>query len=250
MTSSNDWIRAAQAEAECGNHDRCVQFANYAIARDPDSASAWSWLGWGLFSSGLIAEGVEALETASTLGPLTDRTRIELAIAYGALGKRSLSRDLLMMSATTNRLSAECMLRVAAGLEAVDEPELAMEACRRAGRLNPEWPEVHFRMATYAALCGYPSTTSEALYRHAIDLDSENLHYRVGLVSLLIRLNRSREAMQVIDRFVPSRLEEITCTCCLKRIANLYFDIGDLARASACSARYGQLMSVGTANAS
>jgi len=146
-----------------------------------------------------------------------------------------------MTLATSDQIEPPQLLRIATGLEAVDEPRLAMEACRQAGKRAPEIPEVHYQMGYYAQLCGYPISISEALVRHAIDLAPNNFHFRIGLASLLIRLGRKGEAIAVVDRMIPDRLSEVTCRCCLKRIANLFFDCDDLDRARLCARRLKQL---------
>ncbi|MEO1529228.1 MAG: hypothetical protein AAFX06_27730 [Planctomycetota bacterium] len=165
-----------------------------------------------------------ALEHASLIKPLDPEAGIALAIGYGALGKTRLSKDLLMSHAVSGRADEMNLLAVAAGLEAIDEPTLAMEACRRAGVLAPESAEVHYQMGHYASSCDYPLSVIEALIRHAIHLEPSNVHYRIGLASLLVRLERRREALQAIGALIPSHLGDVTCKCCLKRIANLYFD--------------------------
>ncbi|MEM9369195.1 MAG: hypothetical protein AAGD07_24700 [Planctomycetota bacterium] len=218
-----------------------TQFAGYVLAQEPDESEALEILGVACLQRGEFEDGIEALEQLSWLRPLPHELQVELAIAYGAVGSHRLSRDLLMNLATTCELDAKCLLRVAAGLEAVDRPRLAMEACRRAGRLAPDTAEVHYQMGYYAQVCGHPSSVSEALLRHAIDLDPRNLHFRIGLASLLLRLGRKCEAVMVIDPFIPSRLDEVTCECCLKRIANLFFDCDDLERARLCAARLAEL---------
>jgi len=236
-----DHLQAARLEFRARRYSYAVQFAQYALACDPDDVEALTILGMSHLHLSEFACGVETLEHLSLLRPLDDACRIELAIAYGCCGKKQLSRDLLMMLATSGRMDASQLLRIATGLESIEEPYLAMEACRQAGKHAPESPDVHYQMGYYAQICGHPSSVSEALIRHAIGLDPHNLHFRIGLASLLIRLGRKSEAIRVIDHFVPDRLAEVTCVCCLHRIANLFFDCDDLERAKMCAARAASL---------
>ncbi|MCO8124695.1 hypothetical protein NHH03_23350 [Stieleria sp. TO1_6] len=209
-----------------------AKFAQYALAQDPDEGRAWQILGRALLRRGQLQDGIEALEHASLLIPLDWETRIDLATAYGGIGRKSLSRDLLMTAATSGGLDEAQLLRIAASLEAVDEPVLAMEACRQAGLVAPDAAQVHYQMGYYASLCGYPTSVTEALIRRAVDLEPESVHYRIGLTSLLVRLDRPTEALAVVSSVIPSQLDQITCQCCLKRIATLFFDCDqpDLAR--------------------
>ncbi|MDG2221984.1 MAG: hypothetical protein P8L85_11420 [Rubripirellula sp.] len=238
MTNHTD---LARYELQAKRYRYALQFAQYALARNADDADALETLGIASLRLSHFIDGIDALEQLSLLRPLGDCSRIELAIAYGSVGRHQLSRDLLMGVATSHRASPFGLLRIAMGFEAIDEPRLAMEACRRAGRLSPETPEVQYQMGYYAQICGHPASISEALIRHAIDLDPRNLHFRIGLTSMLIRLGRKCEAVAVIDHLIPQQLSEVTCLCCLKRIANLFFDCDDLERAKLCAVRLGQL---------
>src|SRR6056297_821876 len=236
-------LKIARREYERGAFLLAVKFWQYALAEDPDDAFAWLTLDHSLLKLHDRIGSIDALENAAVLQPLDTASRVELAIAYRAVGRKSLSRDLLMMVATSEQATAPEMLRIAAALEAVDEPILAMEACRQAGKISPETPEVHYQMGYYAQMTGHPASVSEALMRHAIDLDPANIHFRIGLASLLIRLGRQCEAIAVLERAIPSRLDEITCERCLRRIANLFFDRDDLHRARLCAVRLADIQS-------
>ncbi|QDT04957.1 Tetratricopeptide repeat protein [Rubripirellula lacrimiformis] len=237
---SNDTF-LSRTEFAAGRYRHAAQFAQYAIAQNPDSAAAWQMLGKSLMQVSDYIGAIDALEHASLLQPLDNADRISLAIAYGAIGRTSLSRDLLMAVATSDRIETLDLLQIATGLEAIDEPRLAMEACRQAGQLSPDSAEVHYQMGHYAQQCGHPVNVGEALIRHAIGLDPDNVHYRIGLSSMLIRLGRKFEAVAVIDRIIPAKLDQVTCLCCLKRIANLFFDCDDLERAKQCAERIATL---------
>ncbi|MEM8669104.1 MAG: tetratricopeptide repeat protein [Planctomycetota bacterium] len=241
MISYDENVLLAQQEFELQRYPLAVQFASYALACNPEDPHACRILGMSLFELGQVDEALDALEAASLEYPLGWDGQIALAICYGAIGKRSLSRDLLMRCGTSGELDRDQMLRVATGLEAIDEPTLAMEACRQAGVLDPDSARVHYRMSYYSSLCRYPVSVTEALIKHAINLEPDNIHYRVGLVSLLIRLDRDEEAIEAIESFIPSHLDEISCKCCLKRIANLFFDAGDLDRARQAAQRRSEL---------
>lgn len=232
-----DNLSLARQEFSVGRFRHAIQFARYALARDSDDASSLELLGVSLCKRCDFCEGIDALERAALIQPLGRESQIELAIAYGCVGRQSLSRDLLMAAAISQHVTTAGLLSIAAGLEAIDEPRLAMEACRRAGKRSPDDADVHYQMGYYAQRCGHPTSVSEALIRHAIELDPRNVHYRVGLVSMLIRVGRKLEAIAVIECVVPARLNEVSCQCCLKRIANLFFDCDDLSRAKRCAER-------------
>ena len=241
MKELDDHTTLARREYEHGRYRLAVQFAEYAIARDPENAVALRVLGQALVQRREIAGGIDALERSSLLRPLGWDAHIDLACAYGTLGKRKLSRDLLMQAGISERLNATQLLRVAAGLASADEPSLAMEACRLAGVKSPDFAEVHYQMGYYALGCGYPVSVTESLIRHAVGLEPNNIHYRLGLASLLSRIGRNVEAAEVVSSWLPDGLAAITCGSCLKRIANLFFDLGDEIRARQAAARLHEL---------
>ncbi|WP_404306445.1 tetratricopeptide repeat protein [Neorhodopirellula lusitana] len=235
------FTNSSQVEFEAGRFHTAIQFSQYAVSQNDEDADAWLVLGMSLIEISEWPDAIDALENASLLQPLDNLPRISLAIAYGAIGHRKLSRDLLMAVATSGTANADELLKIAAGLEAIDQPRLAMEACRQAGKQTPDASEIHYKMGYYAQKCGHPNSVSEALIRHAINLDPQNIHYRIGFASMLIRLGRQNEAITLVDHFIPAKLDEVTCACCLKRIANLFFDSDDIERARMCAERIAKL---------
>lgn len=238
---SDESLLEAQDFLDTGRFEQASRLAESALRYDPNRGAAWLLLGKARLRNGELRAAIEAMEHASLLTPLPDEVRLDLALAYGRAGREELSKELLMELAVSGRMSAEAMLRIAMGLEVLGDLTLAMEACRRAGREAPESPVVHYQMAYYATLCGYPASVCEALIRHAVDLDPYNMHYRVGLASLLVRMGRHEEAIGTLEKFVPGQLAEVQCSCCLKRLANLFFDAGDLERAASCAQRYARV---------
>ena len=238
MTTVSDDLQLARLEYRSNRFSLAIQFAEYWLAKHPDDGDALEIHGLSALRLSRHHAGIEALEEASLIKPLSSESSIALAVAYGAIGRHQLSKDLLMNIAINGDLDDQSLLVVAAGLEALDEPVLAMEACRQAGVICPDNAEVHYSMGLYASKCDYPTHVIESLIRHAINLDPDNLHYRIGLVSLLVRLGRKYEALVVINPFIPDRLDEVTCTCCLKRIANLFFDCDEFELAKHCAERH------------
>ncbi|MEM6472247.1 MAG: hypothetical protein AAF802_21985 [Planctomycetota bacterium] len=234
-------IDDAKLEFAAKNYHLAVKFSQYQLAREPEDFESLKIYGLASLATGQLDAGIEALEEATLIAPLEDDLRIELAIAYGWSGRFKLSCDLLMSIATRGNATVEQLLRIAAGLEYIDKPRLAMEACRRAGVLDPEHAEIHFQMGHYAEKCGVPDATIEALIRRALDLEPYNLSYRVGLASMLIRLGRKDEAADVLTLVVPQRLSEITCKACLKRFANLFFDRNRIDTSRLCAIRLAEL---------
>ncbi|MEO1615480.1 MAG: hypothetical protein AAFV88_06495 [Planctomycetota bacterium] len=234
-------LQSAIEAFDSGDFELALRLATKHTGHEPGGAVRFSLMGRIWIARGETARGVDCLERSALIHPLDDDARVDLAIGYGALGRTELSRDLLMAVAVKPSVEAELLLRIATGLESVDEPRLAMEACRQAGIREPESADVHYQMGHYAGICGHPTSVCEALIRHAIHLDGTNLHYRIGLASLLIRTERGAEALAILDHVIPDRLGEVTCRCCLKRIANLFFDSDDMQRAKRCADRLAEI---------
>ena len=227
----------AEREYAAGRYTNAASLAREALAEGCEDAAARRLLGKSQLQCGEWQAGIATLELASLEAPIDEESRILLAIAYGIVGRRILSRDLLMAAARSGRLGEAELLRVASALESIDEPQRALHVCRAAGRLAPDSAAVSYQMGFYAARCGEPLGTCEALIRRAVELEPKNVQYRVGLASLLLQLGRDVEAFVAVDPVIPSRLDDVSCECCLKKLANLFFDFDDVARAKLCAGR-------------
>ncbi|MCP4945538.1 hypothetical protein OAM37_03250 [bacterium] len=233
--------RLAKLEFESGNYVLAAKFASYALAKNPDCFVSWDLLGHASLKTGWLGEGVDAFEQAALRKPLSTESRIELAIAYGALGRDELSSDLLMILAVSGECSLSSSLRIAFGLDLVGQPKLAVEVCRIAGRLAPDSAEIQHQMAAYLLKSGQPANLAETLLCSAVSLEPANINYRISLASLLSRLGRQREAIECVRDACSDQLGSVCCLCCLKRLANLFFDGGELELAKQCAAQAASL---------
>lgn len=224
-----------------GHLPEALAHADAAIRADEYDGRAWEVRGLALRDLKKPLNAADAIERASLLVPICAETRIALAQCYGTLRRRTLARDLYIELVESNDLSVALLLDVAAGLEAVDEPKLAMEVCRRAGWRDPEAAQVHYDMGFYAARCGYPPHVVEALIWHAINLEPGNVKYRLGLASLLTRLHRMADAHRVVKFLSSQQIGEINCKCCLQRIGELFEQAGDAERGALCQRRLEKL---------
>ncbi len=229
--------RLAELEFESGNYVLAAKFASYVLAKNPDCFVALDLLGHASLKTGRLEEGIDAFEQAALLKPLSTESRIELAIAYGALGRDGLSSDLLMIIALSSECSPSSSLRIAFGLDLVGQTKLAVEVCRIAGRSTPDSAEIQHQMAAYLLKSGQPTNLAETLLCSAVSLEPANINYRISLASLLINLGRQREAIDCVRDACSGQLGSVTCVCCLDRLANLFFDGGETDLAKLCAAR-------------
>lgn len=221
MAEEQCGVRAGWADFLGGRLAEAHAACERAIRADADDGRAWELLGLVFHDAGQYLEAADALERASLLLPVRDEARVALAACYGALRRRRLATELYLELMLRGQLDLALMLQVAAGLDAVDEPGLAMEACRRAADLDRDSAQLYYDMGFYAARAGKPARITEALTRRAIDLDPGHLPFRLGLISLLVRVGRSDEAACEARELSESQLDAIDCPCCRERVIAL-----------------------------
>ncbi|MEM9586810.1 MAG: hypothetical protein AAGA03_05980 [Planctomycetota bacterium] len=215
----------------------------YASVDTPDSethsnqSELLQLLGLALHDQGKPFEAADTLERASLLTPISDAARIALASSYAQLRRIDLARELYLQLALGRRLDAELMLQVAAGLEAIDSPDLAMKVCEWITERDESVAQAYYDMGFYSARAGQPLYMTEALVHRALQLDPENIHYRVGLVSLLIQLDRKEEAIRALGKIDSLDIEKVECVSCLRRIADLLHEKGEAVLACVCDRR-------------
>jgi tetratricopeptide (TPR) repeat protein len=209
--SSN--IHSAAAEFAAARFRLADQFALYVLARDPINREALRIHGLASLRLGRFSNAIAALEHLALLRPLQAEEQTELAVAHAQLGDNDLACELLMSLATTGTPDLDQLLTIAAALEAMDEPHLAMEVWRRSNRLALDAEHRSSRKV------------SEALIEAALNLPLPNIHLRIGLASILLRLDREAEAESLLAPVVPDRLGEIKCWRAIKRIAPLLFHL-------------------------
>jgi len=227
-------LEAARTAFEQGDVALSLHLVYDHLRREKHDGRAWELLGLLQYTRKRISAAIKAFEQATMLVPLYPATRVCLAICYGQIGKRELSKDLLTALIDDESLTVPLVLQVAAGLDAIDQPGLSMRACREASRREPEHPQPYYDLGYYAARCGQPTHVSENLARKAISLDPGNVCYRVGLASLLIKQDRKEEGYQVVAGLSNQQIQNIGCRCCLERIAELFESAGDYRRVVLC----------------
>lgn len=221
MTGERGRLAEAWRCYAAGRLEEAEGVGRQLVTRNEDDAGAWQLIGLARHDRGKYLSAADALERASLLAPVMPQVRIALAHCYGKLRRRRLATELYLELMVGTPLEAELLLQVAAGLDSLDEPRLAVEACRRAAKRDPDLAQVHYDMGYYAARCGYPPHISEALTRRAIELDPDNVSFRVGLISLLVKLDRFDEASRAAAAIPPRQVASLRCECCRERILAL-----------------------------
>ena len=210
-----------------------------AVAANEEAGRNWELMGLIFRDLAKPKSAINAFEQASLLVPLHPFSSLCLAECYGSIDKRELARDLYLVQAESELVlaSTDLMLLVASGLEGVNEPHLAMELCRQASQLDPDSGQAAFDMCFYASRCGAQPALVESLAWRAVELEPRNVHFRIGLASLLIRMHRFNKAYWVVSSLTEYQIGEISCECCLERIERLFEFRGDEGRAAVCRQR-------------
>ncbi|MEM7475468.1 MAG: hypothetical protein AAF483_10790 [Planctomycetota bacterium] len=220
-----------------GELNSAVEKISSALYSDEENGFGWELMGLIFRDLGKPKSAINAFERASLLVPMHPLASLCLAECYGAVGKTELARDLYLSYADCLDGQVEHLLLVAAGLEGIDEPHLAMEICRRASGIDPDCGQIAYDMCFYASRCGAQPALIESLAWRAVELEPDNVHFRVGLASLMIRLERLEKAFWVVGSLNSEQISSINCYCCIERLVALYDSYGDNERAELCRMR-------------
>lgn len=220
----------ARRAYESGSLREAADLIRRSLEADDGAPRSIELYGMILYSQGRYRASVAHLENASLCVPLKLTARICLAHAYGRVGRQQLSCDLLLMIAKEDGVPPHLLLQVAAGLDSINRPDLAVPVCRRVSSMAPHVGQVWYDMGYYVGRAGGDNEQVESLARHAISLDPFNTRFRVGLSGLLCRMERKDEAYPLIADLSKAEIESVHCGCCLGRMAALYETARDYRR--------------------
>jgi len=227
---------------EQGLHEAALELATLSLSEDGDQGQLWELTGLILTDRQLWREALSALETASSLVPLTFEGQCRLADCYAWEGRQELARDLYCSLVEQPGLSVESLLAAAAGLDRLGRPDMAVQVCRKAANSDMPTARTYYEMAYYMRRCGYPPHLVESMARQAVRLDPESVSYRVGLAAVLHQQGRIEEAYDLVSELTCSQLRRIQCPCCLERLLNVCERCEDDVRGKACQAQLQNLM--------
>ena len=217
-----DLRTTAQHLYESGNLDGAMIIVNECLEYDRENGRTLELQGLVQYSSEQYQQSVATLESASLRVPLRKPACVCLAHGYGRIGKRELSLDLLIEALESPDIPAPLLLQIGTGLDYVDRPDLALAVCRRSADISPEYAQTWYDMGYYIGRCGGPNSTIESLARKAVELDPENMRYRVGLAGLLVSRDAYGDAHQLVKDLSNAQIESMTCRCCLQRLIDIY----------------------------
>lgn len=176
-----------------------------------------------------------ALETATTLVPLSAAGRVYLAECYRQTGLTDLARELACEMLGDAHIGSSLFLAVAALLDRVGCTRQAVEICQNAIEADPQWAQAWYDLAFYLAKCQPDSGLIEHASRQAVRLDPTKLTFRLVYACRLASQERIEEAYELVCELDQPAINSVCCAGCLRKLQAIYEFIGDEMRAAMCS---------------
>ncbi len=186
-------VRISQVCAQLGDHGRALEFAERALARDPNDWRALWLQGASRFSTGRAAEALAPLERACEL----DSTQVEVlrttARVAETLGRADAAERAWRRLVWVDEDDGEAWFQIAAAEARRGEFEAAQASVQRANELNPARPGLLFLRGWVKERLGDVNGAIE-LYQGHLEVHVDDVGTRRRLVSLLVRSDRLAEA--------------------------------------------------------
>ena len=237
-------LHVPQSEAEAtaremfqaGLNDDATRILKAQLHAAPDNGSCWEMLGVILLSDYRIEESVSALESASTLIPLSTGARIALANGYSEQGFHAAAETVLDFL-NAEELSTELLETVAAIATANGSYFHAFKWSREAANRNPDCDRTVFNVARNMRLCGYPNHFIMPVLQETIRLAPDVHRYRILFAQLAYHCEDMVSSYGAIANLTIDAIENTTLVDALDLMSELYEWAGDEVRAEACRLR-------------
>ena len=186
-------VRISQLCAHLGDPSRSLEFAERALAQDPDDWRALWLEGAARFSSGHSAEALPPLERACEI----DSTRAEVlrttARVAETLGRTDVAERAWRRLVSVDDEDGEAWFQIAATEARRGDFHQAERSLDRAMDLNPTRPGLLFLEGWVKENLGELREAIE-LYRHHLEVHTDDVGTRRRLLGLLLRSDRLDEA--------------------------------------------------------
>lgn len=232
-------IDEIKAKLKASNFTGAESRARDLLDREPHNGTGWALLGQILVASSRAIEGREALEHANTLVPLGADATVALASCYLGEQHTRLALEMLVHVSQQTDATASTLRAAAAAADSVDHPWVSKAICERSLKRFPDEPQTFYELGYYCARLG-SQNLMEANARKAIELDPDNVCYRVGLASSLMKQNRTDEAYTLVKAFGPKEVDQVCCNSCRTGLLAIFEAANDSLRASLCQSRMQQ----------
>jgi tetratricopeptide (TPR) repeat protein len=192
-------VHISQLCAQLGDPGRSLEFAERALARDPDDWRALWLQGAARFSSGHASEALAPLERACEI----DSTQVEVlrttARVAESLGRTTEAEQAWRRLVWADDDDGEAWFQVAAAQARRGDFKGAEFSLGHAVELNPTRPGLMFLQGWVKENLGDDAGAIE-LYQHHLDVHTDDLGTRRRLVGLYARLGRFNEAYEQAKR--------------------------------------------------
>ncbi|QDT65074.1 tetratricopeptide repeat protein [Calycomorphotria hydatis] len=220
-----------------GEYMEVVNSSAAFLLQEPENARVWSLKGMSHHAVGHWVEARNCLEQASLIAPMHPFEKYCLADCYHRLGKFQWAVEYCRELAEDDTLEIGLALKVAATLSILTTPQESLVLCRKLSKRDPDHAQLIYDMALYAARAGSPRCYVRSMLRKAIELEPQNVMYRVGTASVFWKWDEPREAYQVLDSLSEEQLQTVCCEHCLGRVAEIFARHHEWRKARACRDR-------------
>lgn len=213
-----------------------LRHVDRSLAEDPFDGRLWELKGNILARLGRPTVARSALEHASTLVPLSDASWVAMAVALAEEGRADRATATVSTLMEQRRVDPTAIGHAIDLLVALDKGEFAIELARRACDAEPDSPAAYHRLAVLCSHGRRPEQVVESLYRRAMLLAPEQIDYRIAFATFLFGRQRLGRAYTVLKVLSDDDICGVTCDCCLRRLRDIFVQVGDLDRADVCVA--------------
>lgn len=186
-------VRISQLCAHLGDHARSLEFAERALAHDPDDWRALWLQGAARFSGGRAAEALPPLERACEIDSTQAEVLRTTARVAEILGRADVAERAWRRLVLVDEDDGEAWFQIARAEARRGEFRRAETSLAHARDLNPTRPGLLFLSGWVKENLGELAAAIE-LYRHHLEVHKEDVGTRRRLIGLYARSNRLEEA--------------------------------------------------------
>jgi tetratricopeptide (TPR) repeat protein len=236
----NDYSVLVQNLGRQGRLAEPIEVARQGTIEFPSEGTIWQSLGLVAHASGDFSAAREALESASSLIPLSNSAQMALADVYIHHGQRSLAQVILRHLTKTIAVDAVHWPILGTLWREAGFPRAAMRVWRKLSVNQPTLAEAHYQMALCLREMGADEEELLEPLTEASLLAPESLIYRLALAEVWIHLEEFEQASAVVQ---DVDIHGVSCIGCLRRIAQVFEMSGEPKRSCECRTRIDQLLS-------
>jgi thioredoxin-like negative regulator of GroEL len=224
-----------------GQYEQVLALTGAAPDEYADHPQRWHFRGLAHHARGEFAEAATALETLTLLAPLTPAAQVALASSYLVLGKRELARTVYEYLATESDVPVPLLPQLAAGLDCLEEFDLALAVRRQWAEREPDCAPAFFALARSMARQNYPPETLLPVLWQAFQLAPDRILYRVDLALQFTRCGQAGRAYELLHEVPAAEFRAICCPPRLHGLVALFAEAGDMDRQQACQEKLAEL---------